>query len=199
MILRSFLQPRSRKQPRSLLRFRAMSRSTGSLVYFGPYEVTNEVFYRTALCYAIVNIKPIMPGHVLVIPFRKVQYLGELNSDEVTEVFTTVQKVQKMLAKTYDTTDANVAIQDGPDAGQTVPHFHCHIIPRTRGNDTGDKIYEMLQGEEGNVGGGLWDQTRPPPNVGKFPHIEDADRKPRSKEQMQKEAAFFEKQMALSG
>ncbi|OWP05554.1 hypothetical protein B2J93_7898 [Marssonina coronariae] len=174
-----------------------MSNSTGSLVYFGPYEVTSEVFYRTSLCYAIVNIKPIMPGHVLVIPLRRVQYLSELNSDEVTEVFTAVQKVQKMLAKTYDTTDANVAIQDGPDAGQTVPHLHCHIIPRKRGNDTGDKIYELLQGEEGNVGGGLWDQTRPSPNVGKFPHVEDADRKPRSKEEMREEAAFFEKQMAL--
>lgn len=138
-----------------------------------------------------------MPGHVLVIPFRKVQYLGDLSPEEVSDVFTTVQRVQKMLAKTYSTSDANVAIQDGPEAGQTVPHFHCHIIPRAKGNTDGDGIYDKLNGEEGNVGGGLWDQRRPSPNLGKFPHIEDADRLPRSKEVMQKEARFFREQMAL--
>ncbi|KAI9054970.1 hypothetical protein LZ554_002113 [Drepanopeziza brunnea f. sp. 'monogermtubi'] len=171
--------------------------SSEAPVYFGPYEVAGEVFYRTPLCYAIVNIKPILPGHVLVIPLRMVQHFRELQSDEITDIFTTVQKVQRMLSKTYDCTDANIAIQDGPDAGQTVPHFHCHVIPRAKGNTTGDKVYEMLQGEEGNVGGGLWDQRRPDRNVGKFPVIEDADRHPRSTEEMQKEAAFFREQMNL--
>jgi bis(5'-adenosyl)-triphosphatase len=78
-----------------------------------------------------------------------------------------------------------------------VPHVHCHIIPRTTKDSTeGDGIYDRLQGEEGNVGGGLWDQSRPTP-IGKFPQIEDADRKPRSAEEMNKEAAFFRKQMKL--
>lgn len=126
-----------------------------------------------------------------------VQHLGELKPDEVTDVFTTVQKVQKMLSKVYDTTDANVAIQDGPGAGQTVPHLHVHIIPRPKGNTTGDKIYEMLQGEEGNVGGGLWDQRRPNRDAGKFPVIADEDRLPRSKEEMKKEADYFREQMDL--
>ncbi len=54
----------------------------------------------------------------------------------------------------------------------------------------------MLQGEQGNVGGGYWDQSRPQ-QMGKFPQIEDADRKPRSEEVMKKEAAFFREQMSL--
>lgn len=91
----------------------------------------------------------------------------------------------------------NVALQDGKESGQTVPHVHCHIIPRTTRDSTeGDGIYDRLQGEEGNVGGGLWDQSRPAP-TGKFPKIEDADRKPRSAEELNKEAAFFRKQMEL--
>lgn len=90
----------------------------------------------------------------------------------------------------------NVTIQDGKWAGQTVPHVHCHIIPRTKDSDEGDGIYDRLESEEGNVGGGLWDQSRPTQH-GKFPRIEDAERKPRSAEVMNAEAAFFKDQMAL--
>jgi bis(5'-adenosyl)-triphosphatase len=74
---------------------------------------------------------------------------------------------------------------------------HVHIIPRTSKDAAlGDKIYDKLQGEEGNVGGGLWDQNRPE-HIGKFPQIEDADRKPRSTEDMNSQAAFFREQMTL--
>lgn len=143
-----------------------------------------------------------------MIPYRPVSRLTDLTVDEVTDLFTTVQKVQKMLAKVYfkdgdatgkvDDGSFNVAMQDGPEAGQTVAHVHCHIIPRTRESSTlGDGIYDKLQGEEGNVGGGLWDSKRPVADVGKFPKIEDADRLPRAPEVMNKEATFFREQMDL--
>lgn len=90
----------------------------------------------------------------------------------------------------------NIALQDGKEAGQTVPHVHCHIIPRTKDSTEGDELYDRLQSEEGNVGGALWDASRPV-QVGKFPKIEDVDRKPRSAEDMRKEAAFYKEQMEL--
>lgn len=121
-------------------------------------------------------------------------------------MFKTVNKVQRMLAKNYfSTNDAvgkvedggfNVAFQDGKWAGQTVFHVHCHIVPRTKGNDEGDGVYEKLENEAGNVGGGLWDKNRPTQH-GQMPRIEDADRKPRSAEEMNKETALFRDQMAL--
>ncbi|CZR62267.1 related to bis(5`-nucleosyl)-tetraphosphatase (asymmetrical) [Phialocephala subalpina] len=184
-----------------------MTTKSSKLIHFGPYEVTDQVFYNTPLCYALVNIKPILPGHVLVIPYRAVRRLTDLTTEEVSDLFTTVQRVQKMLAKNYFKNDGaegkledgsfNIAIQDGPESGQTVAHVHCHIIPRTKdSSDEGDGIYDRLQGEEGNVGGGLWDLKRPTP-IGKFPKIEDADRKPRSADDMNKEAAFLREQMEL--
>ncbi len=98
--------------------FRAMSTSD-KVIHFGPYEVTEQVhtsctssliasftkklqvFYKSPLCYALVNIKPILPGHVLVVPYRSVERLTDLTTAEVTDVFTTVQKVQRMLARLY--------------------------------------------------------------------------------------------------
>lgn len=91
----------------------------------------------------------------------------------------------------------NVALQDGKDAGQSVAHVHCHIIPRPRGNTEGDGIYDLLQGEEGNVGGALWDLKVRPTIAKPFPKIHEEDRKVRSLEVMDAEAAYFREQMAL--
>jgi bis(5'-adenosyl)-triphosphatase len=145
--------------------------------------------------------------------------MTDLTPAELTDLFTTVQKVQRMLAKRYfpssdpsagnpSSSDPlsssaaltngsfNVAIQDGPESGQTVPHMHCHIIPRTKESaGEGDGIYDRLQGEEGNVGGGLWDLRKRPGPRGKFPRIEEAERKPRSKEDMSAEAEMYRELM----
>ncbi|KAH8597286.1 HIT-like domain-containing protein [Bisporella sp. PMI_857] len=204
MILRQIL-----RRPLSCsAQLRTMSTGLKKDIHFGPFEVTDQVFHQTSLCYALVNIKPILPGHVLVIPFRQVQRLTDLTPDEVGELFGTVQKVQRMLAKIYFSDSApdlkgqgiedgsfNIAIQDGKEAGQTVPHVHCHIIPRAKERDGGKGEGDGRRG--GNVGGGLWDLSRRPEQIGKFPAIEDKDRFPRSNEDMQKEAAFFREQMAL--
>jgi len=206
---------------------RKMSSDSSKLTYFGPYEVTSQVgihgtsvflllsnkgfqvFYNTPLSYCLVNIKPLLPGHVLVISNRMVPRLTDLTTNEVTDLFMTVQKVQRMLAKVYFKPEAevgrvgtpedgafNVAMQDGISAGQTVPHVHVHIIPRPRDSPQGDEIYDRIESEEGNVGGALWDRSRPVPG-GKFAKPEESDRKNRTEAEMVEEAKFFSDQMAL--
>jgi bis(5'-adenosyl)-triphosphatase len=93
----------------------------------------------------------------------------------------------------------NIAIQDGPDAGQSVPHVHCHIIPRLKGDATGDEVYDRMASDEGNVGGALWDRDHRPQGGGHFPRIEDAARKPRTTKEMATEAQFFREQMDKLG
>lgn len=140
--------------------------------------------------------------------------MTDLTTAELTDLFSTVQKVQRMLAKRYFSPSPtsvsplsseaalangsfNLAIQDGPESGQTVTHVHCHVIPRSKESSSeGDGIYDRLQGEEGNVGGGLWDASRGRPEpVGKFPKIEEGDRKARSKEDMDAEAEMYRELM----
>ncbi|TEY53024.1 hypothetical protein BOTCAL_0251g00150 [Botryotinia calthae] len=136
--------------------------------------------------------------------------MTDLSRDELDDIFSTTQKVQKMLAAHYfpgqNLTEGsfNIAIQDGPESGQTVPHFHCHVIPRTKESASiGDGIYDKLQGEEGNLGGGLWDRAAQlgerPVQKGKFPRVDDEDRLPRSAEVMNQEAALFREQMQKLG
>ncbi|RAL60320.1 hypothetical protein DID88_000096 [Monilinia fructigena] len=105
-----------------------MSSSTPSdkLMHFGKFEVTDQVFHKSTHCYCLVNIKPILPGHVLVIPYKQHPRMTDLSPPELSDIFLTTQKVQKMLASHYfpkeDIKEGsfNVAIQDGPESGQTV-------------------------------------------------------------------------------
>lgn len=61
-----------------------------------------------------------------------------------------------MIERVYGASSLNIAIQDGVDAGQSVPHVHAHVIPRQRRDldhlGGTDAIYDMLDGEEGDVG-----------------------------------------------
>jgi bis(5'-adenosyl)-triphosphatase len=179
--------------------------------------------------FALVNLKPLLPGHVLVCTRAPHKRLTELSAAELTDLFGAVQRVQRMLAAHYfsqshtqPVTSAgstqtavaapeagafNIAIQDGAEAGQTVPHLHVHVIPRIRGSTAkdssteGDAVYELMAAEAGNVGGALWDRamaSRPQPGGG-FPRIEDQDRKGRSMKEMEAEADMFRDALASMG
>ncbi|KAK6538976.1 hypothetical protein TWF694_010525 [Orbilia ellipsospora] len=124
-----------------------------SEIFFGPFKVTTQVFYKTRLSMAIVNIKPILPGHVLVCPLRVVARYKDMTNEEVVDHALAVQKVAKVIERVYGTTGATVAIQDGASAGQSVPHVHTHIIPRKLNDFPSiDDVYTHLESSEGNVG-----------------------------------------------
>ena len=127
-------------------------------IHFGPYSVTPQIFHSstTRLSFALVNLKPLLPGHVLICPQRVVPRLSELTAPETSDLFLTVQRVGRMLERVYQASSLNIAIQDGVDAGQSVPHVHVHVIPRhyadldNRGGS--DAIYDMMDGDEGDLG-----------------------------------------------
>ena len=53
------------------------------------------------LSYALVNLKPIVPGHVLVVPQRLVRRYAELTADEVSDMFLTAQRVGHVVEQEY--------------------------------------------------------------------------------------------------
>ena len=164
--------------------------------YFGRFIVTLQVFHLTPHSMALVNLKPLLPGHVLVCPRRVAPRLSDLTSDEVSDLFLTVQRVGRMLEHIYKASSLNIAMQDGADAGQSVPHVHAHIIPRKKADldarGGSDAIYGMLEGEEGNVGKHqyeMWEDRT------KFPPVDDSARQPRSEAEMIEEANMLASEM----
>jgi bis(5'-adenosyl)-triphosphatase len=114
---------------------------------FGQMKISlRVVFYQTPLSFAFTNIKPIVPGHVLVSSVRVVPRFEDLTKDEVADLFQCVHAIAPKLQAQFNATSLTIAIQDGKDAGQTVPHVHVHMLPR-KSNDfnQNDEIYAKLE------------------------------------------------------
>ncbi|KAF2433340.1 HIT domain protein [Tothia fuscella] len=168
-------------------------------IYFGSFLVTPQVFHQTPLSFALVNLKPILPGHVLISPKRRVPRIKDLTAAEITDLFSTVQRVSRTIERVFNATALNIAIQDGEEAGQSVPHIHAHIIPRknadldNRGGK--DAVYEIMDGPEGNIGAHLEEATEAKSHKPLKVDADDA-RKPRTVEEMNKEAEWLTAEMA---
>ncbi|XP_004294855.1 PREDICTED: bis(5'-adenosyl)-triphosphatase-like isoform 1 [Fragaria vesca subsp. vesca] len=164
---------------------------------FGPYKIdSREVFYNTNLSYALVNLRPVVPGHILIWfelkccsglskalfcswKLREVKRFVDLTVDETSDLWLTAQKVGSRLESYHKATSLTLTIQDGPQAGQTVPHVHIHILPRKGGDfENNDDIYDALDEKEKEL---------------KQKLDLDKERKDRSLEEMAQEAEEYRK------
>ena len=77
---------------------------------------------------------PISPGHTLVIPRRHVDSFFNLTAEERVDLLGLLDQAKAGIQKEFKPETYNVGINDGPAAGQTVPHLHIHLIPRYTGD-----------------------------------------------------------------
>ena len=117
---------------------------------FGHVVITSScIFCRSALSYAFVNKKPIVPGHVLIASDREARRFQDLTPEEVSDLFKLVHRISPVIEKVFSALALTIAIQDGKDAGQTIEHVHVHLVPRKAGDPLqDDRIYEVLQTHE---------------------------------------------------
>lgn len=88
----------------------------------------------TPLTVAFLDAFPSAPGHTLIIPRRHVGLLADLTAEEHADLFAVLREI---VSRTGTTGARSIGVNDGPLAGQTVPHVHLHVIPRREG-DVGD-------------------------------------------------------------
>ena len=77
---------------------------------------------------------PISPGHTLVIPKRHIGTWFEITQAEQQALLDLLAKAKAALETEFKPDGYNIGINDGPAAGQTVPHLHMHLIPRYKGD-----------------------------------------------------------------
>lgn len=105
-------------------------------VYCTLKEIKDREITRNGLVWAFPTNIPITPGHTLISPIRCVKTLSELSREERIDILDLVDIIMEALRKTYGAEGFNCVWNQEKLAGQTVPHFHLHIIPRKEG-DTG--------------------------------------------------------------
>ncbi|MCR4438231.1 MAG: HIT family protein [bacterium] len=97
-----------------------------------------SVVHRDQQCWAFLDIRPVNPGHVLVIPAQHASGLADLDPEAGAQMFRVAQKVARALrASGLRCEGVNLHLADGRAAGQEVFHVHLHVVPRYRGDGFG--------------------------------------------------------------
>lgn len=104
-------------------------------------RIRERIIARNHLAFSFLTHMPIVPGHSLVCPIRVVESSEELTFEEWQSILELQHQVCHVLKKAFGAEGFNFAWNMGENAGQTVPHFHLHIVPRKSG-DAGILQYE---------------------------------------------------------
>jgi histidine triad (HIT) family protein len=97
-----------------------------------------SVVYRDELCTAFMDIQPVNPGHLLVVPNRHATYLADLPAETGAHMFRVAQQLTRALRHSGLRCEGlNLFLADGRAAMQDIFHVHLHIIPRYEGDGFG--------------------------------------------------------------
>ena len=92
-------------------------------------EIPAQIIHEDDLCIAIHDINPQAPTHLLIIPKKPVIRVSLSNAEErelLGHLLWTGGEIAKKLG--VDQTGFRLVINNGPDAGETVPHLHVHLL-----------------------------------------------------------------------
>ena len=105
-------------------------------------QIPTKKIKETSHSISFMDAFPLTKGHVLVIPKQHYKKLQDITAEENSDLFSLVHEViSKVDAVTGSTL---LAIHNGEDAGQEIPHVHVHLIPRSK-NDSAGPIHSMFK------------------------------------------------------
>ena len=97
-------------------------------------DTKNEILFENDLAVMIRDTQPVSKGHSLVIPRRHASSFFDTSPEERIALMELLDQARKDLDSEFSPDDYNIGINDGPLAGQSIPHLHMHLIPRYKGD-----------------------------------------------------------------
>ena len=104
-------------------------------------EIPAKILVETETCIGFLDAFPLAKGHALIIPKNHYEKIQDLPADVNNEIFSTVHT---LISKVDSLTGATlVAVHNGKDSGQEIPHVHVHLIPRSK-DDSAGAVHSMF-------------------------------------------------------
>ena len=110
--------------------------STGHCIFCdlirGAAEVS--ICYEDATAIAFLDIQPVNPGHVLVVPREHYETLQDIPGQVGLHLYQVATRLIPVVQAAAGASDMNIVVNSGHAAGQNVMHYHIHLIPRRDGD-----------------------------------------------------------------
>lgn len=116
-------------------------------------EIPSHIVHDDADTFAFMDIRPIQPGHLLVIPKIHIDHFSDLPDDAATKVLLVAQRLAKKVRSELKPPRVGLLV-----GGFAVPHAHLHVVPMQDGHDLTSQNYAKVA--DGRV---TYDITNIPP------------------------------------
>ncbi len=113
------------------------------------HEIPCHQVYEDEQVLVFLDIKPVNPGHLLVLPKKHYANIEETPEEDLIAVMKVIKKMGKLLKDKFGVLGYNVTENNDPIAGQGIAHLHFHIIPRHEGD--GHVLWPQSDYKEGEA------------------------------------------------
>lgn len=114
-------------------------KTKGGCVFCKAFEEhedeANFLLHRSTHCFAIMNIYPYNPGHIMIVPNRHINNISLLSKEESIDLFDTLKQFCSYIESAFKPAGLNIGMNIGQAAGAGIEdHIHIHIVPRWIGD-----------------------------------------------------------------
>ncbi|MDO8521749.1 MAG: HIT family protein [bacterium] len=112
-------------------------------------ELSSFKVYEDDETFAFLDIRPVNPGHTLVVPKHHSVNIFDVGAEDWTAVIKVVRSLSAVIERATEADGININMNNREHAGQVVDHLHVHIIPRFKGD--GFKLWHQTPYKEGEA------------------------------------------------
>ena len=107
-------------------------------------KIKTNIIIENDKAMAFLDAYPLSKGHTLVIPKGHYSKIQELDENSSQSLFNILWKITNPIEKVMGVNSSTIAIHNGKEAGQEIPHVHIHVIPRETGDGAGP-VHSMFK------------------------------------------------------
>ena len=100
-------------------------------------EIPSATLYEDEDFRVILDLGPASKGHALILPKAHAANIYEISDDMAAKAMILAKKMATKMTEALKCDGFNIVQNNGEPAGQTVFHFHMHLIPRSKGDEVG--------------------------------------------------------------